>query len=132
MPNPRCFKYLPCLSLLMLFATLVVTTTAFSATHGLPPAFGKLCGHVSGASWTFQGQTGIRYNVVALPTGSCAVAMKSVTALSKQKPHAGAVGSQTLSGPKGFQCAGSGIKLAHAGFCGSGHAKFMWAPQVKQ
>ena len=132
MHNARPFRYLPCLSLLMLFATLVVTTTALSAGSGLPPAFGKLCGHVGGAPWKFQGQTGIQYNVVALPTGSCAIAMRSVAALSKQKPHAGAIGSQTLSGPKGFRCASSGIKLAHAGSCGSSRAKFMWAPELKQ
>jgi hypothetical protein len=98
----------------------------------IPPSFGKLCGHVSGASWKFQGQTGNQYGVVALPTASCAVAMKAVRALSNQTPHTGALGPQTLSGPNGFRCAGSGIKLAHAGFCGSTHAKFMWAPQLKK
>jgi hypothetical protein len=131
MKETRWLRHLTCLSLLMLFGTLVNATAAQSATRGFPPSFGKLCGHVNGASWKFQGQTGTQYGVVALPTGSCAVAMRSVRALSNQRPHTGALGSQTLSGPSGFHCAGSGIKLAHAGFCGSNHGKFMWAPQLK-
>jgi hypothetical protein len=130
MKKTHWLKHLTSLSMLMLFATLVVATTALSAPTGLPPAFGKLCGHVSGASWSFQGHTGNQYGVVALPNSSCAVAMKAVKGLSNQKPHTGALGPQTLSGPAGFRCAGSGIKLAHAGFCGSSHAKFMWAPQI--
>ena len=120
------------LSLLMLFAALAVATTASAAVSGgvLP---GKLCGSVSGAAWKFQGQTGTRYNVTALPAGSCRVGMKSVGALTKQQPRAGALGSQTLSGPGGFRCAGSGIPLAHAGFCGgSKGVKFFWAPRLKK
>ena len=122
------------LSLLLLLTVLAVATTASAAVSGgLPPSFGKLCGHVNGAAWKFQGQTGTQYNVTALPARSCAVAMKSVPALTKQKPHAGALGPQTLTGSNGYNCAGSGIKLAHAGFCGgSGGTKFFWAPRLKK
>jgi hypothetical protein len=131
MNRTRWFRHLTCLSLLTL-AALVVATTASSAVSGLPPSLGKLCGHVEGAAWKFQGQTGTQYNVVGLPAGSCGVAMKSVTALTKQKPRSGASGSQTLIGQNGYRCAGSGIPLAHAGFCGRGAAHFTWAPQLKK
>jgi hypothetical protein len=125
-------KRVTCLSLLTLVAVPVGATTASSAVGGLPPSLGKLCGHVMGASWKFQGQTGTEYNVVALPAGSCGVAMKSVPALTRQKPRSGAIGAQTLTAPSGFRCAGSGIPLAHAGFCGRGAAHFTWAPQLKK
>jgi len=101
-------------------------TTALGA--GLPAAFGHLCGHISGAPWKFSGHTGTQYNVVALPTASCSVAMKAVAGLTKQTPRSGALGAQTLTGPSGYRCAGSGIPLAHAGFCGRGAAHFAWAP----
>lgn len=132
MNRTRWFRHLTCLSLLMLFAALAVATTASSAVGGLPPSLGKPCGSVKGATWKFEGQTGTQYSVVGLPAGSCVVAMKSVAALTKQKPRSGAVGAQTLSAPSGFSCAGSGIPLAHAGFCGRGAAHFMWAPQLKK
>jgi hypothetical protein len=125
------FKHVTHLSLLMLFAALVVATTASARVSvGMP---GKLCGSVSGATWKFQGQGGTRYNVSAGPARSCAVAMRSVRALTKQKPRTGALGPQTLAGPSGFRCAGSAIKLAHAGFCvGSNGAGFYWAPRLKK
>jgi hypothetical protein len=119
-------------SLLILFAMLTLATTALSAAGGLPPSFGKLCGHVSGASWKFEGQSGTRYGVLARPTASCAVALRSVSGLSSQKPHAGKLGPQTLTGPSGFSCASSGIQLAHAGFCGSKNARFIWAPALEK
>ncbi len=101
------------------------------AAHGagLPPGLGKLCGHVGGASWKFQGQTGTQYNVTGSSSEACSVAMKSVGGLTKQTPHAGVVGRNTLKGSAGFSCAGSGIPLAHAGFCGKGTAHFFWAPR---
>jgi hypothetical protein len=132
MNGTRTFRHVTRLLLLMLVAALGAATTAISATTAFPPSLGKLCGQVTGASWKFEGQTGTRYGVVALTTASCTIAMKSVSALSRQKPHTGALGPQTLSGPTGFRCAGSGIKLAHAGFCGSSHAKFLWAPHLKK
>jgi hypothetical protein len=125
-------KRVTCLSLLTLVAVSVGATTASSAVGGLPPSLGTLCGHVTGASWKFQGQTGTEYNVVGQPAGSCGVAMKSVTALTRQKPRSGAIGAQTLTAPSGFRCAGSGIPLAHAGFCGRGATHFTWAPQLKK
>jgi hypothetical protein len=125
-------KRVTCLSLLTLVAVSVGATTASSAVGGLPPSMGTLCGQVTGASWKFQGQTGTEYNVVGQPAGSCGVAMKSVTALTRQKPRSGAIGAQTLTAPSGFRCAGSGIPLAHAGFCGRGATHFTWAPQLKK
>jgi hypothetical protein len=132
MKRTRWFSRLTCLLLPMLFAAALLASTASSTTHALPPAFGKLCGHVAGASWKFHGQTGTQYNVVGLPAGSCGVAMKMVGALTKQKPHAGALGSQTLSAPGGYSCAGSGKAFAHAGTCGRGTAHFSWAPLLKK
>jgi hypothetical protein len=127
----RRLRRLTYVSLLMLLAMFTLPTGALSAAGGLPPSFGKLCGHVNGATWKFEGQSGTRYGVVARPTASCAVALRSVSALSNQKPHAGKLGSQTLNGPTGYDCAGSGIKLAHAGFCGSKNARFIWAPALE-
>ena len=97
---------------------------------GLP--LGKFCGSVSGATWKYQGQHGTRYNVSALPAKSCAAALKSVGALTRQKPHAGVLGPRTLAGPAGFRCVGTGIGTpASAGFCGGGNgAKFLWAPRL--
>jgi hypothetical protein len=121
------------LSLLMLFAALaVVSTASASVSGGLPP--GHLCGSVAGGSWKYQGQTGTQYNVSALPVRSCAAAMKSVRALTKQKPHTGALGPHSLTGPSGFRCLGTGIVgPASAGFCGgSNGAKFFWAPRLKK
>lgn len=119
------------LSLLMLFAALVVaTTTSAAVSSGLPPSLGKPCGHVGGATWQFQGQSGSQYNVTALPARSCAVALRSVSALTKQKPRTGALGHRTLAGPSGFRCTDSGMKLSHSGFCGGNGAKFFWAPRL--
>jgi hypothetical protein len=132
MTRTRWFTRLTCLLLPMLLAAALLATTASSTSGGLPPAFGKLCGHVAGASWKYQGQTGTQYNVVGRPAGSCGVALKMVGALTKQKPHAGAIGSQTLSAPGGYSCASSGIPLAHAGFCARGTAHFIWAPRLKK
>lgn len=120
------------LSLLILLASLsIVSTASAGVSGGLPP--GKLCGSVSGATWKYQGQNGTRYNVSALPSKSCAAAMKSVSALTEQKPHTGVLGPRTLAGPSGFRCMGSGIvSPASAGFCGgSNGAKFFWAPRLK-
>jgi hypothetical protein len=124
------FKHATHLSLLMLFAALMVATTASAAVSvGMP---GKLCGSVSGTNWKFQGQSGTQYNVSALPARSCAVAMKSVGALTKQKPRPGALGPHTLAGPRGFRCMIS-LPPAHAGFCGgSNGAGFFWAPRLKK
>jgi hypothetical protein len=122
------------LSLLVLFAALALASTASAATSSeeffMP---GKLCGHVSGASWKFQGQSGTQYNVSAMPARSCAVAMKSVSALTKQKPRASGFITHALAGPSGFHCAGSGIvNPASAGFCGGKNgASFYWAPRLK-
>ena len=116
-----------------LFGLLVVlaipTTSSAAARSGLPPSFGKLCGHVTGAPWQFQGRRGTQYNVTGI-AAACTTALKSVGGLTKQKPHSGALGTNTLVGPGGFQCAGSGIPLAHAGFCGSGGKHFVWAPLI--
>jgi len=132
MKRTRWFTRLTCLLLPILFAAALLASTAWSTSPGVPPAFGKLCGHVSGASWKFQGQTGTQYSVVARPAGTCGVALKLVGALTRQKPHAGAIGSQTLSAPGGYSCAGSGIPLAHAGFCARGTAHIIWAPLLKK
>ena len=58
--------------------------------------------------------------------------MKMVGALTKQNPHAGALGSQTLSAAGGYSCAGLSISFAHAGTCGRGTAHFSWAPLLKK
>jgi hypothetical protein len=121
------------LVLLILFAALAVVSTASAGVSGgLPP--GKLCGSVSGATWKFQGQSGTQYNVSAIPAGSCGAALKSVSALTKQKPHVGVLGPHTLAGPSGFRCVGSGIITpASAGLCGSNNgARFFWAPRLKK
>jgi hypothetical protein len=121
------------LALLALATSSVMAAAASSAVvGGLPPSLGKLCGHVTGASWRFEGQAGTQYNVIGQPAASCSIAMKSVAGLTMQTPHAGTVGAQTLAAPSGFRCAGSGIPLAHAGFCGRGAMHFMWAPKVKK
>lgn len=62
--------------------------TATGPIGGLPPAFGRLCGHVPGASWHFHSHTGTQYNVTGV-AAACAIALKSVGALTKQTPHAG-------------------------------------------
>jgi hypothetical protein len=132
MKRTRWFTRLACLLLPMLVAAALLVSTASSTNRGLPPAFGKQCGHVAGARWKFQGQTGTQYNVVGRPAGSCSVAMKMVGALTRQTPHAGAIGSQTLRAPGGYSCATSGIPLAHAGFCARGTAHFVWAPLLNR
>jgi hypothetical protein len=127
------FRHVTRLSLLMLFAALVVATTSSAAVSGGLSL--QLCGSVSGAVWKFQGQTGTQYNVSSLPEGSCAVAMKSVSALTKQKPRAGVLGPHSLAGPSGFHCSLTGIPfilLAHAGFCTRGGHRFFWAPRLKK
>jgi hypothetical protein len=126
------FSHAKRLSLLILFSALAVVSTASAGvTGGVPP--GKLCGSVSGATWKYQGQQGTRYNVTALPAKSCAAALKSVGALTKQKPHTGVLGPHTLTGPSGFRCVASGIITpASAGFCGGTNgARFFWAPRLK-
>ena len=129
----RWLRNVPRFFLLMLAVGMLITGTASSAVGaGVPASLGHLCGHVSGASWKFSGQTGTQYNVIALPVASCSVAMKAVAGLTKQKPRSGALGPQTLTGPSGYRCAGSGIPLAHAGFCGRGAAHFDWAPRGAQ
>lgn len=127
------FNHAMQLSLLVLFAALALASTASAATSSERFQPGKPCGHVSGASWKFQGQSGTQYNVSAIPARSCAVAMKSVSALTKQKPRASGLNTHALAGPKGFRCAGSGIvNLASAGFCGGKNgASFYWAPRLK-
>lgn len=120
------------LALLILFSALAVVSTASAGVRGGAPP-GKLCGSVNGASWKYEGQQGTRYNVTALPARSCASALKAVSALTRQKPHAGVLGPHTLAGPSGFRCVGSGIIVpASAGFCGgSNGARFFWAPRLK-
>ncbi len=126
--TPR-FRHVTRLFLLVACASLMVATTASAGVSVRMP--GKLCGSVSGTSWKFQGQSGTQYNVSALPARSCAVAMKSVGELTKQKPRPGAVGPHTLVGPRGFRCMIS-LLPAHAGFCGgSNGAGFFWAPRLK-
>jgi hypothetical protein len=121
------------LSLLSFLAALTVVGTA-SATisGGIPPQLGKVCGSVNGASWKFNGKTGTQYNVIAKTAAMCAAGMKSVSALTKQTPHAGAFGPQTLTGPRGFRCILT-LAPAHSGYCGStgSHSVFYWAPRLK-
>jgi hypothetical protein len=122
------FAHMTQLALLVLVVALAVAGAASAAVGGGLP--GKLCGSVGGAPWNFQGQHGTRYNVSALPAGACATALKAVGRLTRQTPRAGALGGNTLSGPTGFRCAGSGIKASNAGFCGGRAAKFLWAPRL--
>jgi hypothetical protein len=119
------------LVLLLLFSALAAASTAAAGVSGGFP-LGKFCGSVSGATWKYQGKQGTRYNVAALSTKSCASALKAVSALTKQKPHAGALGPHTLTGPSGFRCVASGIVTpSSAGFCGgSNGARFFWAPRL--
>jgi hypothetical protein len=122
----------PRLAALTLLIGLIVASAAAPAVGaGLPPAFGKLCGHVSGAAWKYSGQSGTEYNVTARPASSCRIAMRSVSGLTKQKPHFGALGAQTLVGPRGYRCSGAGALHAHGGFCGHGASHFMWAPRKR-
>lgn len=132
MKATRSFTHSICISALTLCAALVVATTASAVSSGLPPAFGKTCGQVKGASWTYAGQTGIQYNVVGRG-GTCTLAMKVVSALTKQKPHAGIVGPNTLNPPRGYKCSGTPpILRMHGGGCAISAAKgFSWAPRLK-
>ena len=124
------FKHASRVSLAVMFVVIGIATTASVATGaGLPPSLGKLCGQVKGAAWAFQGKTGTQYNVTGAP-GACSAALKIVAGLTKQRPHPGALGTNTLTGSQGFLCAGSGIPLAHAGFCGKGALHFLWAPRA--
>ena len=123
-------KHAPLASFAVVFAVIGLATTASTATGaGLPPSFGKLCGQVKGAAWAFQGKTGTQYNVTGVPA-ACSAALKIVAGLTKQTPHPGSLGTNTLIGSQGFLCAGSGIPLAHAGFCGKGAMHFVWAPRL--
>jgi hypothetical protein len=127
-------SYAKHLLLLMLFGALVFkTTSAAAVSGGFPPQLGKLCGSVNGASWRFNGQTGTHYNVIAKTAAMCTAGMKSVSALTKQKPHAGAFGPNTLTGPRGFHCILT-LAPAHSGYCGSTgpNSVFYWAPQLKK
>ena len=128
------------LSLPLLLAALVIATTTSAAVSAFMP--GKPCGSVSGAAWKsvgydgprkFQRQSGTKYNVSALRAGTCAVAMKAVSALTKQKPYKSALGARTLTGPRGFQCLGTGTgQPTTSGFCGGKNgATFYWAPRLK-
>jgi hypothetical protein len=116
--------------LLAIPAALAVAGGASAAgppTHGMPP--GRLCGSVSGAPWTFQGQRGTHYNVTASSSAVCSSALKSVSALTRQKPHQGVLGARTLTGPGAFKCMNTGV--GNAGFCGdNGSARFFWAPRL--
>jgi Spy/CpxP family protein refolding chaperone len=52
------FKHAAAFALVVLFAAIALASTASAATSGgLPSAFGKLCGHVSGATWLFKGRS---------------------------------------------------------------------------
>ncbi|HZQ65014.1 MAG TPA: hypothetical protein VFA66_07300 [Gaiellaceae bacterium] len=122
------------LSLLSLFAALAVAGTASAAdSAGFPPQLGKLCGSVNGATWRFNGQTGTHYNVIAKTSAMCAAGMKSVSGLTKQTPHAGALGPHTLTGPRGFRCLLT-LAPAHSGYCGSTgpNSLFYWAPRLNK
>lgn len=124
------------LSLVAVFSALALAGPAPARTgSGLPPAFGKLCGQVSGKTWHYKGQRGAKYNVTAT-SGACRIAMKSVRALTKQTPHAGAIGPNTLAGPRGYRCVGTGtasrgLKPAQSGTCASGGKHLQWAPRLK-
>ncbi len=133
---PACSLRSISLSLVAVLSVLALASPAWARTGGaLPPAFGKLCGKVSGGAWHYKGQSGTQYNVTAT-SGVCGVALNSVGALTKQTPHAGAIGPNTLAGPKGFSCAGTGttslgLKPAQSGTCGDGAKHFLWAPHLK-
>lgn len=130
------FKRLSRLSLLTLMAAGVSATASGAAlgAGGFPPQLGKLCGSVNGATWRFQAQTGTRYNVVAKTAAACAAGLKAVHALTNQKPHAGAFGANTLTGPRGFSCVLT-LAPAHSGYCGAtgsgSNTVFYWAPRLK-
>jgi hypothetical protein len=131
MNKAHSLRHLICISLLALFTALGVATTASAVGNGLPPGFGKVCGHVNGAKWKFQGQTSTRYSVIG-KGGTCTLAMKVVPALTKQKPHSGKLGPHTLNGPRGYDCYALST-TAHAGSCVHSKAKgFSWAPQLKK
>jgi hypothetical protein len=119
------------LSLLSLVVALAVVGAASAASSVLPPKLGKICGSVKGASWRFGGQTGTDYSVIAKTPAMCTAGMKFTAGLTKQRPHAGVFGANTLTGPRGFQCLLT-LPPAHAGYCGStGNSVFYWAPRVK-
>jgi hypothetical protein len=129
------FRRVSRLSLLTLMAAGVsATASAAAVSNGVPPQLGKLCGSVNGATWSFQGQTGTPYNVIAKTAAACTAGMKAVHALTNQKPHAGAFGPNTLTGPRGFSCILT-LAPAHSGYCGgtgSGSTTvFYWAPRLK-
>ena len=120
------------LSLVLLFAALAVVSTASAGVGGgVPP--GKLCGSVSGASWKYEGQSGTRYNVTALPATSCAAAMKAVSATDETEAarrrarpaHPRRPERVPLRRARGSSCPPS------AGFCGGTNgARFFWAPRL--
>jgi hypothetical protein len=120
------------LSFLIVVAVLtVVSTASATVSGGFPPQLGKLCGSVNGATWRYQGHTGTQYNVIAKTAAMCTAGLRSVSALTKQTPHAGAFGPHTLTGPRGFRCLLT-LAPAHSGYCGTGsNSVFYWAPRLK-
>lgn len=137
MSRTQWFRSAICLSLLMFIIALGAGATASAArSAGFPPSFGKPCGQVNGETWKYKGQTGARYNVLARSPSSCGLALRSVSALTRQTPRAGADGPNTLRGPAGFHCVGEGItldKTQHFGVCRGSHgATFLWSPAAKQ
>lgn len=122
------------IALPLALATSLLPTATRAA--GFPPSLGKPCGSVSGARWTYKGKSGDRYNAFGSSATACAAAIKSLPRLTRQRPRAGAVGAQTLTGPRGFNCAATGLvagmrPAAAAGFCGNkAGAHFLWAPKA--
>ena len=134
-PSRRAARVWLAIALPLALAASIAPTTARA---GLPPAFGKVCGSVSGAPWTYKGKTGTRYTVVGMPATACSAGMKSVFRLTKQRPRAGALGPQTLIGPNGFRCFASGLiagarPASASGTCANNAtgAHFIWSPRAK-
>jgi hypothetical protein len=126
-------KLLSLLSLVVALGVVATATATAAISGGIPPQLGKICGSVKGASWRFEGQTGTHYSVVAKTSAMCTAGMKFVGGLTKQKPHRGAFGPNTLTGPRGFQCILT-LQPAHAGYCGTTgpNSAFYWAPRLKK
>ncbi len=126
-------------SLAVALPLALATSLVPAATNaaGFPPGLGKPCGSVSGATWTYKGKSGDRYNAFGSSATACAAALKSVPRLTRQRPRAGVVGAQTLTGANGFNCAATGRVVgmrpaAAAGFCGNkAGAHFLWSPKAR-
>jgi hypothetical protein len=115
---------------------LAVAASALSGTASAAPAesaaASAVCGAVgSGAHWTYKGQQGTKYSIVAVnaPRSLCATAVSWMPRLSKNRAT-----FQLKVAPKGWHCAAIGdySGLAKMGQCTTGGAIVEWLPKLKK